>query len=101
MTMFEIPTALWPIIRKSWKERNPDLMGRFDLAWDGTGPPKMLEYNADTPSVLVESGKSQLSWKEEVHPEHGQCNFIDNALIASFNSIKNKLGISSLGILCV
>jgi glutathionylspermidine synthase len=42
-----------------------------------------------------------MRWKEEVHPKNGQCNFIDKALISSFNSIKEKLGISFLGILCV
>ena len=63
LTAFEIPSVLWPAIRKSWKEKKTDLMGRFDLAWDGKGPPKLLEYNADTPSVLVESGTSQLRWQ--------------------------------------
>ena len=42
-------------MKKSWTDKKTDLMGRFDLAWDGNGPPKLLEYNADTPSVLVES----------------------------------------------
>jgi glutathionylspermidine synthase len=69
LTLFEIPRVLWPAIKKSWGLKKPDLMGRFDLAWDGTGPPKMLEYNGDTPSVLVESGLSQLNWQKEVHPE--------------------------------
>ena len=32
-----------------------DLMGRFDFSWDGEEPPKLLEYNGDTPSVVVES----------------------------------------------
>ena len=55
LTLFEIPHVLWPSVKKSWDEKKTDFLGRFDLAWDGTGPPKLLEYNADTPSVLVES----------------------------------------------
>ena len=62
MHLFEIPEVLWPMVRKSWKERKTDLMGRMDLAWDGTGPPKLLEYNGDTPSVIVESGAAQFDW---------------------------------------
>jgi glutathionylspermidine synthase len=54
---FEIPETLWPAVKTSWKNKRRDFMGRFDLAWDGKGHPKMLEYNADTPSVLVESAK--------------------------------------------
>jgi glutathionylspermidine synthase len=27
----------------------PSLYGRFDLTYDGINPPKLLEYNADTP----------------------------------------------------
>ena len=55
---FEIPEVLWPAIKTSWKNKKTDFMGRFDLAWGGEGKPKMLEYNADTPSVLVESAQA-------------------------------------------
>ena len=33
-------------------------MGRFDLAWNGSSDPKLMEYNADTPSVLIESSSA-------------------------------------------
>ena len=56
MQMFNLNRLLWPAIKKSWEDRQTDLMGRFDLAWDGENDPKMLEYNADTPSILLESG---------------------------------------------
>lgn len=55
LKLFHINEALWPAIRKTWKRGDQDLMGRFDFAWDGKNPPKMLEYNADTPSLLLES----------------------------------------------
>ena len=57
LKLFHINEVLWPAVRKSWNTNQGDFLGRFDFAWDGRGPPKMLEYNADTPSVLVESAK--------------------------------------------
>jgi glutathionylspermidine synthase len=35
------------------------LYGRFDLAYRGDGPPKLLEYNADTPTALFEAAVVQ------------------------------------------
>ena len=32
-----------------------DFQGSFDFSWDGKNPPKMLEYNGDTPSMSIES----------------------------------------------
>ena len=45
----KIPRHAWPLIAESWREREPTLYGRFDLAYNGKGPPKLLEFNADTP----------------------------------------------------
>ena len=78
---FEIPEVLWPAIRSSWNQKKPDFMGRFDFAWDGNGEPKMLEYNADTPSVLVESAKPQLNWQKDKHVDDYQANFMDEFMI--------------------
>lgn len=41
------------------------MLGRFDFAWDGKNPPKLLEYNADTPSLLLESSKVSQDWLED------------------------------------
>ena len=46
---FAIPEWVAPEIARSWERSDPHLYGRFDLRYDGTGPAKMLEYNADTP----------------------------------------------------
>ena len=43
------------------------MQGRFDLVYDGVNPPKMLEYNADTPSIIIESGDLQEGWFKDVH----------------------------------
>lgn len=55
LTLFYVNSDYWPAIRKSWKEGKKDFQGRFDLAYDGVNPPKLIEYNADTPSLQLES----------------------------------------------
>src|SRR5205085_9315425 len=44
-------------VAESWHRRAelPSVYGRFDLRHDGDGPAKLLEYNADTPTSLVEA----------------------------------------------
>jgi glutathionylspermidine synthase len=77
-----IPDWAIPYIVSSWECREPSLYGRFDLAWDGSGPPKMLEYNADTPTALLEAGVVQWFWAQEHFPEADQFNSIHEKLIA-------------------
>ena len=62
MTLFEIPPNMREAVRESWRKRETDFLGRFDLMWDGRGPPKLAEYNADTPTILVETGLGQEIW---------------------------------------
>lgn len=42
-------------VEKSWKRRDPTLMGRFDLAYTDENNIKLLEYNGDTPVSLLEA----------------------------------------------
>ncbi len=58
-------SATGPIIAASWKRGDPSLYGRFDLSYDGQGPAKLLEYNADTPTSLYETGVFQWMWLED------------------------------------
>jgi glutathionylspermidine synthase len=88
---FGIPEELWPAVRKSWRLRDTDLIGRFDLLWDGEGDPKLAEYNADTPTVLVEAGAAQRDWCRDVHPDKGQFNVLDEALEAAWRSVAEAL----------
>ena len=94
LTLFEIPQSLWPAVKKSWAEKKTDFMGRFDLAYDATGPPKLLEYNGDTPSVLVESGNVQYNWYRDIamsaatNTKLMQANFIEKGMISGFNKLK-------------
>ena len=58
-----IPEHARNLIVDSWNRDEPSLYGRFDFSYDGRYPPKLLEYNADTPTSLIECGAAQwLEW---------------------------------------
>jgi glutathionylspermidine synthase len=59
-----IPDFLWDYIRASWRRRDRDLYGRFDLCYGGTAPVKLYEFNADTPTGLFEAAVFQWLWLE-------------------------------------
>ena len=69
----------------------PSLYGRFDLAWDGEGPPKLLEYNADTPAGLVEAAVCQWYWLEDVHPDRDQWNQLHERLVLAWGPVGKRL----------
>lgn len=62
LKLFGINKKLWPAVKYSWNNRQTDMQGRFDLVYDGVNPPKMLEFNGDTPSLIIESSKLQQGW---------------------------------------
>lgn len=76
-----IPEAAIGMVQTSWLVGDPALYGRFDLAWDGSGTPKLLEYNADTPTSLLEAAVIQWQWLEDVAPESDQLNSLHEALV--------------------
>ena len=51
--------------RRAGRWTSTTIYGRFDLAFDGKGPPKLLEYNADTPTALLEAAVIQWSWLKD------------------------------------
>src|ERR1700724_2780336 len=55
----KIPEAFWPLIAESWYRDEASLYGRLDLSFDGRSPPRLLEYNADTPTSLFEAAGVQ------------------------------------------
>jgi len=80
-----LPQHAWDVIAASWNNAHPSLYGRFDFAYDGVNPPKLLEFNADTPTALFEAAVFQWQWLEDLR---------GSALPASadqFNSIHEKL----------
>jgi glutathionylspermidine synthase len=70
-----------PLIMRSWEEEEATVYGRFDLAYDGVNPPKMLEFNADTPTSLYEAGVVQWYWLQDISPNTDQFNSIHERLI--------------------
>ncbi|MDC0738892.1 glutathionylspermidine synthase family protein [Cognatishimia sp. SS12] len=96
MDRLVIPAAHRDYIAASWRDGAPEIYGRFDLVYDGNGPAKMLEYNADTPTSLYESASFQWSWLEEqiaagvLTPKDDQFNGIHEALVARFAALFPK-----------
>jgi glutathionylspermidine synthase len=82
----KIPEAFWPLISESWHRDEASLYGRLDLSFDGRGPAKLLEYNADTPTSIFEAAVFQWTWLEQA---------IERRIIPSradqFNSIHERL----------
>jgi glutathionylspermidine synthase len=79
-----IPAAAVPLIERSWREDEPTLYGRFDLAYDGQAPPRLLEYNADTPTALVEAAVAQWYWLQDTEPNGDQFNSLHERLVAAW-----------------
>ena len=87
---FAIPANFWSQVEESWREKEFSLYGRFDLSWNGTGAPKMLEYNADTPTGIVEASVAQWYWLQDVHPTADQFNSLHEKLIAQWKKFPAK-----------
>jgi glutathionylspermidine synthase len=81
-----IPEAYWPLMSESWHRDEASLYGRLDLSFDGRGPAKLLEYNADTPTSLFETAVFQWTWLEQA---------IERQIVPTradqFNSIHERL----------
>jgi glutathionylspermidine synthase len=83
-----IPESAVRLIEDSWEAEPPSLYGRFDLAYDGANPPKLLEYNADTPTSLLEAAVIQWHWLKDQFPSCDQFNSIHDRLIARWKELK-------------
>lgn len=90
-SQMRIPETAISLVESSWDAEPPSLYGRFDLAYCGSGPPKLLEYNADTPTSLLEASVVQWYWHEELHPGSGQFNSIHDRLIALWRELASCL----------
>src|SRR5216683_417985 len=82
----KIPETFWPLISESWHRDEGSLYGRLDLSFDGRGPAKLLEYNADTPTSIFEAAVFQWTWLEQAIERQ----IIPNAA-DQFNSIHERL----------
>ena len=60
-----VPEMFRGFVADSWRNRERNLYGRMDFRYDGNGPAKLYEYNADTPTALYESAIFQWVWLEQ------------------------------------
>lgn len=79
----------WDWIAESWRRRDPSLYGRYDLAYDGRGPAKLLEAQVDTPTTLYETAVWQWGWLEDMiaagalPPDADQFNSLHDKVVAA------------------
>jgi glutathionylspermidine synthase len=91
-----VPERFHDYVAATWREREPTIFGRFDLAYDGSGPAKLLEYNADTPTGLYEAAFFQWIWLEEaktlgiIPGASDQFNLIHERLIAAYAMLPKR-----------
>lgn len=85
--LFLIPPEFEKLVVESWDADEPFVYGRFDLAFNGVDPPKLLEYNADTPTGLVEAGVAQWFWLKDIDDRADQFNNIHDRLIEAWKAI--------------
>jgi glutathionylspermidine synthase len=88
-----IPERFWNFVAASWKRHDGSLYGRFDLHYDGTGPAKLLEYNADTPTSVFETAVFQWNWlndamaREIIPRDADQFNSLHERLIEGWKQL--------------
>lgn len=87
----QIPADFHAAIKSSFEAGDFSLYGRFDLAYDGVHPPKMLEYNADTPTSILESAVAQWYWLKDVFHEDDQFNSLHERLVARWYELDEPL----------
>lgn len=86
-----IAPAAATLIQTSLENNEPSVYGRFDFCYDGTSPPKLLEYNADTPTALFEASVVQWHWLKDCYPAADQFNSIHEKLIERWKQIGARL----------
>jgi glutathionylspermidine synthase len=87
---FLIPRPFHNYVRASWAQDEHTVYGRFDFCYDGVHPPKLLEYNADTPTALLEAAVVQWYWFRDLFPTRDQFNSIHERLIEIWSVLKEK-----------
>jgi len=83
-----IPGWAVPRIKETWESEPPMIYGRFDFAYGHDGVPKLLEYNADTPTGLLESAAVQWFWARDVFGDGvDQWNLLHELLVARWREL--------------
>lgn len=95
-----IPPYFADFITRSWKEDHSSFYGRLDLGYHN-GQIKLLEFNADTPTGLLEASVIQWYWLQDFNKELDQFNSIHEKLVKHIGVCKdylpgNKLHLASV-----
>lgn len=100
---FFIPREYADLIKWSWENDNPSFYGRFDLAVsEDCQQIKMLEFNGDTPTSLLEASVIQYYWLQDYNPNFDQYNSIHEKLVEHLKVCKDYLyGDMKLWFACV
>jgi len=88
---------------ETWNFEAKGLYGRFDFALKRNSNdfiPVVLEYNAETPTTLLEASIVQWHWLKEVRPDSDQFNFLHEQLIATWTEFRNLAPIELLHLAC-
>ncbi|MGW0663764.1 glutathionylspermidine synthase family protein [Streptodolium elevatio] len=95
LAAFALPEDARAYLLRTLDEDHPSLYGRFDLAWGGaTGgiaEPKLLEYNADTPTTLIEASMIQWFWLRDRFPDRDQWNSLHERLVRAWQRMAPRL----------
>ncbi|MGP0065333.1 MAG: glutathionylspermidine synthase family protein [Isosphaeraceae bacterium] len=101
---FDIPAPFHEFVARSWEHDEHTIYGRFDLAFDGSGPPRLLEFNADTPTALLEAAVIQWFWFRDLLASSGfgeqdreqapfdQFNSLHERLIEAWGRVRREMG---------
>ncbi len=106
LTKLAIPKQHWDLVSRSWRERQPSLYSRLDFVYDGAGPAKLLENNADTPTSLYESGFWQWLWladkvdNGQLSRQADQFNSLQEKLVARFKEVAAFYQINQMHFAC-
>lgn len=89
-----------PAVRKyimdAWENDEWGMYGRFDFVLTKDGP-RLLEYNADTPTTLIETAVSQWNWFDQNREKLGnasQFNELHEALVRHWSDMKADNGLT-------
>lgn len=97
-----IPRDFAVAVERSWRAQEPFVYGRMDFAWNSSGAPKLLEYNADTPTSLLEASVIQWDWMMQriadgaIPADSDQFNALDTALVNAWRRVAAGGGLGSV-----
>ena len=83
------------LVTESWNRGDPSLYGRFDFTFSPEGFAKVYEYNADTPTSIMEASLAQSNWAQARHLQ-SSC-FLEEKMPLAFAKLAS-LGASKMAI---